>query len=474
MVFPTLSFLVFYLVVWPLSWAAVALRWHRVHKLVIILASYVFYSSWNTKIMVVLLASVLLNWLAGRLIDFHRGRPAARWIVSLAVAINIGVLGFFKYYNFFTDSLNELLTSLGLAREIPNLDIILPLGISFFTFQGISYVVDLYRGDLDRSRPLIDVALFISFFAHLIAGPIVRASKFLPQLERPPDPNRVFVGLGVLLIGWGVFKKAVIANWLAVELVDKAFIAPGALGGADLLVAIYGYAVQIYCDFSAYSDIAIGVAALLGYRFQGNFDQPYRAQSLQDFWRRWHMSLSTWLRDYLYRPLGGNRKGRARTFVNLLITMLLGGLWHGASIKFVLWGALHGGGLAIERWAADAAGGRRPLASPWARALATIVVFHFVCFCWIFFRAKDMAQAGEVIAGLADWSQPVQLVTPFMLVLLAIGMAVQFTPRDLMMRLDHVYQRLPAWGVGVLGGAALLLIELVGGDSTAPFIYFQF
>src|SRR5205807_41856 len=198
MVFPTLSFLVFYLVVWPLSWAAVALRWHRVHKLVIILASYVFYSSWSTKIMVVLLASVLLNWLAGRLIDFHRGKPAARWIVSVAVAI--------------------------------------------------------------------DVALFISFFAHLIAGPIVRASKFLPQLERPPDPNRVFVGLGVLLIGWGVFKKAVIANWLAVELVDKAFIAPGALGGADLLMAIYGYAVQIYCDFSAYSDIAIGVAALLGYR----------------------------------------------------------------------------------------------------------------------------------------------------------------------------------------------------------------
>jgi D-alanyl-lipoteichoic acid acyltransferase DltB (MBOAT superfamily) len=474
MVFPTLSFLIFYLVVWPLSWLAAALRWHRVHKLVIILASYVFYSSWNTRIMVVLLASVLLNWFAGRLIEFHRGRPAARWIVSGAVAINIGVLGFFKYYNFFVDSLNELLTSLGMAREIANLDIILPLGISFFTFQGISYVVDLYRGDLDRSRPLIDVALFISFFAHLIAGPIVRASKFLPQLERPPDPNRVFVGLGVLLIGWGVFKKAVIANWLAVELVDKAFLAPAGLGGVDLLFAIYGYAVQIYCDFSAYSDIAIGVAALLGYRFQRNFDQPYRAQSLQDFWRRWHISLSTWLRDYLYRPLGGNRKGRGRTYANLLITMLLGGLWHGAAVKFVLWGALHGGGLAIERWAADAAGGRRPLKSPWARGLATLVVFHFVCFCWIFFRAKDMVQAGEVIAGLADWSQPVQLVTPFMLVLLAIGMAVQFTPRDLLVRLDHLYHRLPAWGVGALGGAALLLIELVGGDSTAPFIYFQF
>src|SRR5260370_41657519 len=293
MVFPTLSFLVFYLVVWPLSWAAVALRWHRVHKLVIILASYVFYSSWNTRIAALLLASVLLNWLAGRLIDAHRGRPAARWIVTVAVAINIGILGFFKYYNFFVDSLNELLTSLGLAREIPNLDIILPLGISFFTFQGISYIVDLYRGDLDRSRPLIDVMLFISFFAHLIAGPIVRASKFLPQLERPPDPDRTFVSLGVLLIGWGVFKKAGIANWLAVELVHKAFVAPSALGVADLLFALYGYSVQYYCDFSAYSDIAIGVAALLGYPFQRHFDPPYPAPSLQSFLPPRPNSLST-------------------------------------------------------------------------------------------------------------------------------------------------------------------------------------
>ena len=474
MVFPTLSFLVFYLITWPISWALVWLRQHTLHKLAIILASYVFYSSWSTRLAGVLLASVLFNWAAGRLIQAWRGRAGAKAAVVVAVMANLGVLGFFKYFNFFVDGLNDLLMTLGAGREVRHLEIILPLGISFFTFQGISYVVDLYRGDLDRSRPLVDVMMFISFFPHLVAGPIVRASKFLPQLEVPPDPRRVFVGLGVLLIAWGVFKKAVVANWLAVELVDKMFIAPAAFGGADLLVGIYGYAVQIYCDFSAYSDIAIGVAALLGYRFQRNFDQPYRASSLRDFWRRWHISLSTWLRDYLYRPLGGNRHGRLRTYLNLALTMLLGGLWHGASIKFVVWGALHGGGLAIERWLAETfRPAQRPLGAV-AQALAIVAVFHFVCFCWIFFRAKDMEQAGEVIVGLLDWSQPSQLVTPFLLVLLAVGALMHFTPPNLLVRLDRIYHRLPTWGVGILAAAALLAIELLGGDGSAPFIYFQF
>jgi D-alanyl-lipoteichoic acid acyltransferase DltB (MBOAT superfamily) len=309
-IFPTLSFLIFYLVTWPISWVMVLLRRHALHKIVIVAASYVFYVSWNTRLAALLLASVLFNWAMGRAIGRRRGTPAARRFTALAVAANLLVLGYFKYFNFFVDNLNELLLALGAGREIRNLDIILPLGISFFTFQGISYIVDIHRGDLDRPRSLLDVMLFISFFAHLIAGPIIRASRFLPQLERLPDPRRVFVGLGVMLIGWGTFKKAVIANWLAVDLVDKVFVAPGAYGGGDLLVAIYGYAVQIYCDFSGYSDIAIGVAALLGYRFQRNFDQPYRASSLRDFWRRWHISLSTWLRDYLYRPLGGSRGGR--------------------------------------------------------------------------------------------------------------------------------------------------------------------
>jgi D-alanyl-lipoteichoic acid acyltransferase DltB (MBOAT superfamily) len=475
MIFPTLNFLLFYLVVWPASWGLALLRQHLLHKLLIIAASYFFYAFWSWKLMFLLLGSVVLNFAAGRLIDRWRGTRAAKWTVGLAVAANLSLLGFFKYYGWFIESLDTLLRSLSLERELPFLEIVLPIGISFFTFQGISYIVDLYRGDLDRSRPLVDVMFFISFFPHLVAGPIVRAASFLPQLEKPPNPNRVFVGLGVMLVVWGVFKKAIIANYLAVLLVDHAFLAPASFGAIDLLFAVYGYAIQIYCDFSAYSDIAIGVAALLGYRFQRNFNQPYRAESLQDFWRRWHMSLSSWLRDYLYIPLGGNRHGEFKTYRNLLLTMVLGGVWHGAAWKFVLWGALHGGVLALERFLYKGHDPAARIGRPrWQRILSVFLIFHFVCLCWVFFRAEDMPRAFELLTGLANWSQPVELLNSFLLVLIAFGMAIQFTPADMLERLDRLYHRLPTWGVGMAAGVSLLLIEAVGGDGAAPFIYFQF
>jgi D-alanyl-lipoteichoic acid acyltransferase DltB (MBOAT superfamily) len=269
----------------------------------------------------------------------------------------------------------------------------------------------------------------------------------------------------------------VIANWLAVSLVDKAFFDPTAYGTIDLLAATYGYAVQIYCDFSAYSDIAIGIAALLGYRFQRNFNQPYRAETLADFWRRWHMSLSSWLRDYLYIPLGGSRHGRLRTYFNLLLTMVLGGIWHGAAWKFVIWGALHGGMLAVERMLsgrASGAAGETEHRAPWRRALGILFTFHFVCLCWIFFRADNATRAGDFLMGLANWSQPASLLTPFLGSLIAFGLLIQFTSPDLLEQLDRLYHRIPTWAVGVLTGIALLLIEAVGGDSSAPFIYFQF
>jgi D-alanyl-lipoteichoic acid acyltransferase DltB (MBOAT superfamily) len=475
MIFPTFNFLLFYMALWPTSWALVHAGRHGLHKLVIIAASYFFYSFWSWKLAFLLLGSVLLNWGIGRLIGLASDQTTRRAALIVGVVVNLSVLGFFKYYGWFSEELNALLTRLNLGRELPLLEIVLPIGISFYTFQGISYIVDLYRGDLDRPRSLIDVMFFISFFPHLVAGPIVRASRFLPQLERPPNPNRVFVGLGVMLILWGVFKKAVVANWLAVLLVDKAFFDPTAFGAVDLLAATYGYAVQIYCDFSAYSDIAIGVAALLGYRFQRNFNQPYRAETLADFWRRWHMSLSSWLRDYLYIPLGGSRRGPVRTYVNLLATMVLGGIWHGAAWKFVIWGALHGGMLAVERMLTGGrpvdAGTARPL---WRRALAVVFIFHFVCFCWIFFRVESVAQAGDFLTGLANWSQPSTLLTPFLGSLIAFGLLIQFTPPDMIERLDRIYHRFPVWLVGVLAGVALLLMEMVGGDSSAPFIYFQF
>ena len=274
MIFPTLNFLLFYLTLWPIAWMLVRMGRHNLHKLAIIAASYFFYSFWSWKLAFLLFGSVLLNWSVGYLLGIARPRYLRRTILTLGVAANLSLLGFFKYYGWFSEELNALLTSWDVGRELPMLEIVLPIGISFYTFQGISYIVDLYRGALDRPRPLIDVMFFISFFPHLVAGPIVRAASFLPQLEKPPNPDRVFVSLGVMLIVWGVFKKAVVANWLAVSLVDKAFFDPTAYGAIDLLAATYGYAVQIYCDFSAYSDIAIGIAALLGYRFQRNFNQP--------------------------------------------------------------------------------------------------------------------------------------------------------------------------------------------------------
>ncbi|HEY4168611.1 MAG TPA: MBOAT family protein, partial [Reyranella sp.] len=261
MVFPTLNFLIFYLCIWPTSWLLLLARRHQLHKVAIIAGSYIFYAAWSTKFTLLLFSSVCLNWTAGWLIGTSGDPRVRKLAVGVGVTLNLALLGYFKYWDFFIGNLDGLMRGVGLQAEMPYWEIVLPVGISFFTFQGISYIVDLYRGDLGRPRPFIDVMLFISFFPHLVAGPIVRAAAFLPQLERPPNPNRVFVSLGVMLIVWGVFKKAVIANWLAVGLVDPAFRDPTGYGALDLGAAIYGYAVQIYCDFSAYSDIAIGAAA---------------------------------------------------------------------------------------------------------------------------------------------------------------------------------------------------------------------
>lgn len=472
MIFPTLSFTLFYLTLWPLSWALVKAGRHTLHKVALIAASYVFYAFWSWRLAFLLLGSVFLNWAIGALLGALKERPILRRIaLGLGLCVNLATLGFFKYYGWFSEELNVLLRSWHFERELPLLEIVLPIGISFYTFQGISYIVDLFRGDLDRPRPLLDVMLFISFFPHLVAGPIVRAAAFLPQLDKPPDPNRVFVSLGVMLILWGTFKKAVVANWLAVLLVDKVFFDPEAYGARDLLLAAYGYAVQIYCDFSAYSDIAIGIAALLGYRFQRNFNQPYRAQSVTEFWRRWHMSLSHWLRDYLYIPLGGSHHGSLRTYTNLMVTMVLGGLWHGAAWKFVAWGSLHGTMLALER---AFGAGMHPARSKLRQALGILCTFHFVCLCWIFFRAETWDRALAYLAGFREWHSPATLATPFLSALIVLGLGIQFTPSNMLERLDAVYQRLPTWVVGLLAGVALLAIDAISGDESAPFIYFQF
>jgi D-alanyl-lipoteichoic acid acyltransferase DltB (MBOAT superfamily) len=317
--------------------------------------------------------------------------------------------------------------------------------------------------------------VYLSFFPHLVAGPIVRPAELIPQIETPRDPRRVDTSRAFYLIATGLFKKVVIANYLASSIVDQVFATPGQHSSLEILIAIYAYAVQIYADFSGYTDIAIGIALLLGFQFPQNFDSPYAAVSVQDFWRRWHMTLSRWLRDYVYIPLGGNRRGRVATYRNLMLTMLIGGLWHGAAWTFVVWGGLHGSALVWDRWRHERRGGAEPRETPWRRWRARFLTFQFVCFAWIFFRADSFAAAWDMIVGLfTRWGEPSPLVTSGVLLAIAVGIGSQYLhpriPRLVMAR----FSRLPVLGQATVLGLALMLTSVMGPEGVAPFIYFQF
>jgi alginate O-acetyltransferase complex protein AlgI len=413
------------------------------------------------------------------------------------VALNLGLLGFFKYAGFlFADLLFPLLRPLcvaigpeavwGLVRAQEELypwlsKIVLPVGISFFTFQALSYVVDVYRRQTPPAKSWVDFANYLAFFPQLVAGPIVRAANLVPQMERMPGRGEpIEAGRALFLILVGLFKKTVVANWLASRLADPVFGWPEIFSGPDILMAVYGYAVQIYCDFSAYSDIAIGTALLLGFRFPANFNAPYAATTLQDFWRRWHISLSSWLRDYLYIPLGGSRGGEGRTYANLFITFLLGGLWHGAAWTFLLWGAFHGVYLAVERAVRGWLGLDGPTRAPahWAVAwLGRIWIFHVVCFSWILFRGGNLETAGAMLQGIVAWRSAVPEVTlwgGWPVALVAIGLATQVFDGPLLWRLARRLSGWPAWVLGAVAAVVLTAILALGPEGVAPFIYFQF
>jgi alginate O-acetyltransferase complex protein AlgI len=469
MLFPTIDFLLFFTIV---AAAVVPLRrYYQGRKIVLVVASYVFYAQWNWHFCLLLAFSSIVTFAAGRLISATSESRMRQRIVAGAVTIHLFILGTFKYFDFFVGSFNDLAHRLGLDRDLPFVEIILPVGISFFTFHGISYVVDVYRGEVPVCRRLTDMLLYLSFFPQLVAGPIVRAAFFLPQLYQPPCET-LALGPPLMLILGGLFKKVVIANYLATDLVDPVFFDPASFGTLDLLLAAYGYAIQIYCDFSAYSDMAIGLAALLGYRFPPNFDQPYRAASLQEFWRRWHISLSSWLRDYLYKPLGGSRGGRWFTLRNVIVTMLLGGIWHGAAWKFVAWGAIHGAGLVAER-------ALQPVPGRWAvsrlgRAVATVVVFHFVCLAWVLFRADSYDTAMIYLATAAKLVPGITQASPFTVCLIGLGLAMQFVPGDLSRRVALRLVIWPDWILAAASGLGVVAIDAMGPDGVAPFIYFQF
>ncbi len=469
MLFPTFAFLVFFAV--TVALLAPVEHQHRARKLILLAASYYFYAQWNWTFCFLLAGSSVVTYAAGLLIS-RWPRPLARVVLVVAITAHLLVLCSFKYGDFLIGAANQGLHAAGAGAELPFLGLILPVGISFFTFHGISYVVDVWRGDVAVCRRLDDMLLYLSFFPQLIAGPIVRASFFLPQLYAA-QPARLPLAPPLLLILGGLFKKAIVANYLATELVDPVFFDPASFSSLDLLLAAYGYAVQIYCDFSGYTDMAIGLAALLGYFFPPNFNQPYRASSFQEFWRRWHISLSFWLRDYLYKPLGGSWHGEARTVFALMTTMLLGGLWHGADWKFVLWGALHGAALVTERVARPFV--PRALQGRAGTVLGTLLVFHVVCLAWILFRADTM---GTVVIYLQTFVQSGSLTMeqarPATVALVAFGLLLQFAPPDWQARLSRRLLRAPDWALAGAASVLIVGINAMGPDGVAPFIYFQF
>jgi alginate O-acetyltransferase complex protein AlgI len=464
--FPTIEFAVFFVAVFILSWAF--MPHPRVWRPFILVASYFFYGWVDWRWVLLLVSSSVINTVAARVIATSPSPRTRKQALIAAICFDIGLLCVFKYLGFFVTEVDDFLDSLGLGSPLPLVQIVLPIGISFFTFQAISYVVDVYRGDT-RAASLGDVAILQAFFPHLVAGPIVRANELLPQLRVPRDPRTVLAGPGLFLVAGGLVKKTVVADELARRVVDPVFNDPTAHSGAEVLLAIYGFAAQIYCDFSGYTDMAIGLALLLGYVLPQNFNRPYLALSLQDFWRRWHMTLSRWLRDYLYIPLGGNRHGSRRTYRNLMLTMLLGGLWHGAAWTFVIWGGIHGTALSVERWGRERWVGFRLPA--W---LAWLVTFHVVCLAWVFFRSPDLSTAFEML-GQIGASGPSPLVTVPVVFLTVAAIALQALPSGWWRQAEGWLVRQPVAAQGVAFGALLVVADAaVGQQGVAPFIYYQF
>jgi alginate O-acetyltransferase complex protein AlgI len=499
--FPTFTFAAFFAVVLPISWLLKSrpTPW----KLFVLAASYWFYGSWDARFLLLLAGVTVVDEVFAVAIARSDDDGLRKRLVLAATALNLVVLGFFKYYGFFVDSFEDLT---GLSG--PALEVVLPVGVSFFTFQGMSYVIDVYRRDCPPA-PLLDVAVYLAFFPQLVAGPIVRGTEFLPQLRDLRPIEEIPFTHAAVLIGRGLFKKVVISSFLAGAIVDDVFATPGSFSGLETLVGVYGYAVQIYADFSGYTDIAIGVALLMGFQFPQNFDRPYAAVSVQDFWRRWHMTLSRWLRDYLYLPLGGNRKGPNKTYRNLFLTMTLGGLWHGAAWTFVIWGVYQGIGLAGERAMSDLRGERdAPIGSndvrlkelaelnrgtrlaPWRANpssptpftplrvrklwLGRIITFHFVCLGWILFRAESFSGAVDVVERILFGGFGVAALDPLIIAAIVASIAVQYLPSELGTQWMAAASRVPLTVQAVVAAIWILLVVALGPEGVAPFIYFQF
>ena len=449
-------------------------RARKVRLLFILGASYVFYAHWDWRFLPLIFGSSTIDWWLGNAIGRAEDPTVRKRWLGVTVTLNLGVLAVFKYFNFGIDNARSLLTQFGYDAPELSLQIALPVAISFFTFESMSYVIDVYRRELEPQESYVEYLSFVAFFPHLVAGPIVRPRDLLPQLAGPPRFSGKVGSEALFLIALGLFKKIAIGDYLGLNLVDRVFDAPAQYSALECYTAVVGYALQIYCDFSGYTDVAIGSALLLGVRFPLNFNSPYKAATIQDFWRRWHISLSTWLRAYLYIPLGGNRSGGARTYLNLMLTMLLGGLWHGANWTFVVWGGLHGGGLALERYFTRKRKPRTSEAGAPRHLLQVCLTFHFVCIAWIFFRAEHFQKAQLMFSQMITLSTYHPNRDNRVLAVLALGLIGHYVPDTSVDRVQKGFTEAHPAVQGALLFAIAIAIRKMASAQAVPFVYFQF
>jgi D-alanyl-lipoteichoic acid acyltransferase DltB (MBOAT superfamily) len=466
------TFALFLVIVMITSWA---LRPHRrTWKWSLLIASWVFYAWWDWRFVILLIAMICITHLSAAAMSTWPGAQQP-WLV-LGIGADLAILAFFKYYGFFVTSLQSLLGQFGLSPQIPLFEVILPIGISFYTFESIAYLVELRRGDVERFA-LLDLAVYLSFFPKLLSGPITRGSEFGPQLSHPSSATDLDGATAFWLLGRGLFKKVVIASYLATAITDGVFTTPGQYTSLEVLAGIYGYTALIYVDFSAYTDMARGMAMLLGFHLAENFRSPYIAASTREFWTRWHMTLSRWLRDFLYQPLvlTGSR-GRVARMRNLMVVMLLAGLWHGPAWTFALWGGMHGAALVFDRLRRERrrALGRKPIPSTgWVKVRRRFLTFQFLAFAWVFFRADSVGAAFDVLARLGSFG-PAPAVTPLLIIVLVAVFALQYFPEGWSARAHAGFRRVGPVAQTLSLGALLLVIDVLGPEGVPAFIYTGF
>jgi alginate O-acetyltransferase complex protein AlgI len=472
MVFNSLVFIGFFAIVAAYHHSSAS--W-RSKKLALLAASYLFYGAWNPPFLLLLWASTVLDYYCALAMERSTSVRARKSFMGLSLTGNLGMLAYFKYGHFIALNVSHVLAAIGVEWVAPDFDLLLPVGISFYTFHTLSYTLDVYRREIPARRSLIDFAVAVSFFPQLVAGPIMRASAFLPQLDHEKRGSSAQWSNGLTLFVIGLFQKMVLADGVLAPMVDVSYQPDGTHSFADAWLGTLAFSGQIFFDFAGYSLCALGIARCLGFELVDNFKQPYGAFGFSDFWRRWHISLSTWLRDYLYIPLGGNRGTARRTEINLMLTMLIGGLWHGASWSFVAWGGLHGTYLVIERRVR----GAHPEEPRGAMALAAGVLFTYVltCFTWVFFRAADFTTAWQIVRAMVGFGTPtpgqVSSAVRGALCLVAVAAMLLGHARMRKTHLEDVLVTMSSTQRGAMLGLMLIAIALAGGGQRA-FIYFQF